>query len=125
VDWHAAIVEKWRAAGVQLAQEGFVAPVGESSEAGPLAGVTVVITGTLDGLTRDEAAEAVKRLDGKVAGSVSKKTDFVVAGASPGSKHDRALALGIPVLDEVGLGVLLDQGPAAAHDAVGSPESGA
>jgi DNA ligase (NAD+) len=125
VDWHAAIVEKWRAAGVELAQEGFVPPVAEAADAGSLAGVTVVITGTLDGLTRDEAAEAVQRLGGKVAGSVSKKTDFVVAGATPGSKHDRALALGIPVLDEAGLGVLLDQGPAAAHDAVGSPESGA
>jgi len=125
VDWHAAIVEKWRAAGVELAQEGFVPPVAEAADAGSLAGVTVVITGTLDGLTRDEAAEAVQRLGGKVAGSVSKKTDFVVAGATPGSKYDRALALGIPVLDEAGLGVLLDQGPAAAHDAVGSPESGA
>ncbi len=129
VDWHAAIVEKWRAAGVQLEQEGFVPPAaspsGEAAGAGPLAGVTVVITGTLDGLTRDEAADAVQRLGGKVAGSVSKKTDFVVAGASPGSKYDKALALGVPVLDEAGLGVLLDQGPAAAHDAVGSSEPGA
>jgi DNA ligase (NAD+) len=125
VDWHAAIVEKWRAAGVELAQEGFVPPVAAVADAGPLAGVTVVITGALDGLTRDEAAEAVQRLGGKVAGSVSKKTDFVVAGASPGSKYDRALALGVPVLDEAGLGVLLDHGPAAAHDAVGSSESGA
>jgi DNA ligase (NAD+) len=85
--------------------------------------VTVVITGTLAGLTRDEAAEAVQRLGGKVAGSVSKKTDFVVAGASPGSKYDKALALGVPVLDEAGLGVLLDQGPAAAHDTVASPST--
>ena len=119
VDWHAAIVEKWRAAGVQLEQEGWVAPPvvpagGESSDAGPLAGVTVVITGTLDGLTREEAAEAIQRQGGKVTGSVSKKTDFVVAGASPGSKYDKALALGVPVLDETGLGVLLDKGPAAA-----------
>jgi len=58
----------------------------------------------------------VQRQGGKVAGSVSKKTDFVVAGANPGSKYDRALALGIPVLDEAGLGVLLDRGPAAAGD---------
>ncbi len=128
VDWHAAIAEKWRAAGVQLAQEGFVPPASPSGgpdDAGPLAGVTVVITGTLEGLTRDDAAEAVKRLGGKVTGSVSKKTDFVVAGASPGSKHEKALALGVPVLDEAGLGVLLDQGPAAAHDAVSSSEPGA
>ena len=81
---------------------------------GPLAGVTVVITGTLAGLTRDEAAEAITSRGGKVSGSVSKKTDFVVAGDSPGSKYERALALGVPVLDETGLGVLLDQGPAAA-----------
>jgi DNA ligase (NAD+) len=121
VDWHAAIVDKWRAAGVALAQEGWVAPVvapvdGEPSAAGPLAGITVVITGTLEGRTRDEAAQAVQGQGGKVTGSVSKKTDFVVAGANPGSKHDRALALGIPVLDEAGLGVLLDRGPAAASD---------
>ncbi len=135
VDWHAAIVEKWRAAGVQmetaeLAQEGpggrvGAGPAGESGSAGPLAGVTVVITGTLDGLTRDEAAEAVQRLGGKVTGSVSKKTDFVVAGSSPGSKYDRALTLGVPVLDEAGLGVLLDQGPAAAHESAVSPEADA
>jgi len=135
VDWHAAIVEKWRAAGVQmetaeLAQEGpggraGAGPAGESGSAGPLAGVTVVITGTLDGLTRDEAAEAVQRLGGKVTGSVSKKTDFVVAGSSPGSKYDRALTLGVPVLDEAGLGVLLDQGPAAAHEYAVSPEADA
>jgi len=121
VDWHAAIVDKWRAAGVDLAQQGWVAPPvapdgGEPSAAGPLAGITVVITGTLDGRTRDEAAEAVQRQGGKVAGSVSKKTDFVVAGANPGSKYDRALTLGIPVLDETGLGVLLDRGPAAASE---------
>jgi DNA ligase (NAD+) len=127
VDWHAAIVDKWRAAGVQLAQEGWVAPPaapegGQPSAAGPLAGVTVVITGTLEGMTRDEAAEAVKGLGGKVAGSVSKKTDFVVAGANAGSKYDKAVALGVQVLDEAGLGVLLDQGPAAAHDAVGPAE---
>jgi len=95
VDWHAAIVDKWRAAGVELAQQGWVAPLvapdgGEPSAAGLLAGITVVITGTLDGRTRDEAAEAVQRQGGKVAGSVSKKTDFVVAGANPGSKYDRA-----------------------------------
>jgi DNA ligase (NAD+) len=125
VDWHNAIVDKWRAAGVQLAQEGLGAGVagsgaGESAGTGPLAGVTVVITGTLSGLTRDEAAEAITRQGGKVAGSVSKKTDFVVAGASPGSKYDRALALGVPVLDEEGLGVLLDQGPAAVHESAGS-----
>jgi DNA ligase (NAD+) len=128
VDWHAAIVEKWRAAGVQLEQEGWVAPAaapvaGESAAAGPLAGVTVVLTGTLAGRTRDEAAEAITGQGGKVVGSVSKKTDFVVAGTSPGSKYERALALGIAVLDETGLDVLLDRGPAAARDSAEAQDS--
>jgi len=132
VDWHAAIVDKWRAAGVALAQEGFVPPVratddgkagGDSAAGGPLTGVTVVITGTLAGRTRDEAAEAVTTRGGKVSGSVSKKTGFVVAGASPGSKYERALALGVPVLDETGLDVLLDQGPDAARDSAESQDN--
>ena len=132
VDWHAAIVDKWRAAGVALAQEGFVPPVrttedgkagGDSAAGGPLAGVTVVITGTLSGRTRDEAAEAITTRGGKVSGSVSKKTGFVVAGASPGSKYERALALGVPVLDETGLDVLLDQGPDAARDSAESQDN--
>ena len=77
VDWHAAIVDKWRAAGVRMAEEGF-----DGSGATPrrLAGVTVVITGSLAEFSRDEAAEAVRAAGGKVTGSVSKKTDFVVAG---------------------------------------------
>jgi DNA ligase (NAD+) len=128
VDWHRAIVDKWRAAGVQLAQEGWVAPApapdgGQPPAAGPLAGITVVITGALDGMTRDEAAAAVQRQGGKVTGSVSKKTSFVVAGAAPGSKYERALALGIPVLDEAGLGVLLERGPAAASDSAELPNT--
>jgi DNA ligase (NAD+) len=123
VDWHAAIVDKWRAAGVALAQEGFVPPVRTKADEGPLAGVTVVITGTLAALTRDEAAEAVTSRGGKVSGSVSKKTDFVVAGTSPGSKYEKALTLGVPVLDETGLEVLLDQGPAAARDHADSQDN--
>ena len=66
----------------------------------PLAGVTVVLTGTLAGRTRDEAAAAIAGLGGKVSGSVSKKTRFVVAGENAGSKLDKALTLGVPVLDE-------------------------
>jgi DNA ligase (NAD+) len=79
-----------------------------------------VITGTLAGLTRDEASEAVTGLGGKVASSVSKKTDFVVAGENPGSKYDKALSLGVPVLDEAGLRVLLAEGPAAAGAVAGA-----
>ncbi len=118
VDWHAAIVAKWRAAGVELATPGFVPPErGTGGSAGPLAGVTVVLTGTLDGRTRDEAAAAIEALGGKVSGSVSKKTGFVVAGQNPGSKLDKAESLGVPVLDEGGLDVLLSEGPDAARSA--------
>ena len=113
VDWHQAIVDKWRAAGVDFgtARE----PAARDAASLPLAGITVVITGTLAGLTRDEAAEAVVAQGGKAASSVSKKTSFVVAGDNPGSKYDRALALGVPVLDEAGFGVLLADGPGAAR----------
>jgi DNA ligase (NAD+) len=117
VDWHTEIVGKWRQAGVQLATPDFVPPVREASTAGPLAGITVVLTGTLPGFTRDEAAEAIQALGGKVSGSVSKKTGFVVAGESPGSKLDKAASLGVPVLDEDGLRVLLADGPDAARAA--------
>ena len=113
VDWHVAIVDKWRAAGVRLAEEG--AAGGGGADARPLAGVTVVLTGTLAGLTRDEAAGAVTARGGKVASSVSKKTSFVVSGESPGSKYDKALSLGVPVLDEAGLRVLLEEGTEAAR----------
>jgi DNA ligase (NAD+) len=77
----------------------------------------VVITGTLAGFTRDEAAEAVTARGGKTASSVSKKTSFVVAGENPGSKYDKALTLGVPVLDEAGLRLLLEEGPEAASAA--------
>jgi len=120
VDWHAAIVEKWRAAGVQLAQEGWVPPA--APEALPLAGVTVVLTGTLEGYTRDEAADAIRARGGKVSSSVSKKTGFVVAGAEAGSKLDKATSLGVPVLDETGLGVLLSDGVEAATAAAAQQE---
>jgi DNA ligase (NAD+) len=75
--------------------------------AGPLSGRTFVLTGTLPGMTRDEAAELIAAHGGKVAGSVSKKTDYLVTGADPGSKLATAQALGIAVLDEDGLKRLL------------------
>jgi DNA ligase (NAD+) len=110
VGWHQAIVDKWRAAGVQLATPGFD-PSAASSRL--LAGVTVVITGTLRGMSRDEAGEAVRAAGGKVSSSVSKKTNFVVAGENAGSKHDKAVELGVPILDEAAFGALLAGGPEA------------
>jgi DNA ligase (NAD+) len=127
VDWHQAIVDKWRQAGVQLATPGWTPPPAPEAgpEAGgpPLAGVSVVITGSLEAFSRDEAAEAVQALGGKVTASVSRKTAFLIAGDKPGSKHDKALTLGVPVLDEAGFRVLLENGPAAAAGAV--PAQGA
>ena len=115
IDWHREVVEKWRSAGVRLAEE--------RVDAGPrpLDGLTVVITGTIEGWTRDGATAAVQELGGKVSGSVSKKTDFVVVGDNPGSKYDKAVSLGRPVLDAVGFGVLLGQGPDAARAAAVVP----
>jgi DNA ligase (NAD+) len=81
--------------------------------AGPLAGLTVVLTGTLDGSTREEAAQAIEAQGGKISGSVSKKTSFVIAGENPGSKLTKAESLGVPVLDEQGLARLLSEGPGA------------
>jgi DNA ligase (NAD+) len=108
IGWHREIVEKWRAAGVRMQDEGAAGPR-------PLEGVTVVITGSLEGYSRDSATEAVQRLGGKVSGSVSKKTGFLVAGDSPGSKYDKAVKLGVPVLAEEGFRVLLADGPDAAR----------
>jgi DNA ligase (NAD+) len=110
VDWHQAIVAKWRAAGVQLETPGFD-PSAAASRL--LAGVTVVITGTLPTFSRDEAAEAVRAAGGKVTSSVSKKTSFVLAGKDPGSKHDKAVELGITILDEPAFKRLLEAGPDA------------
>jgi DNA ligase (NAD+) len=110
VDWHRAIVEKWRASGVQLDTPGF----DPSAAAGRLlAGVAVVITGTLPTYSRDDAAEAVRAAGGKVTSSVSKKTSFVVAGENAGSKYDKAVELGIRILDEPAFKRLLEGGPDA------------
>lgn len=105
VDWHRAIVEKWRAAGVRMADER------DTSVPRTLEGLTVVVTGSLAGFSRDDAKEAILARGGKAAGSVSKKTDYVVAGDSPGSKYDKAIELGVPVLDEDGFRTLLAEGP--------------
>jgi len=97
------IIERLRGAGLKLE----LAEDERRPEGGPLEGKTVVLTGTLPDLTRDEAGAMVKRAGGKVTGSVSKKTDYVVAGDSAGSKLEKAEKLGVPVLDREGLEKLL------------------
>jgi DNA ligase (NAD+) len=109
IDWHGEIVRKWRAAGVRFADEQ------RANGPRPLAGVTVVVTGSLSGWSRDSATIAIQEAGGRAAGSVSKKTDFVVAGDNPGSKYDKAVSLGVPVLDEAGFAVLLEHGPDAVR----------
>ncbi|AXK78435.1 NAD-dependent DNA ligase LigA [Mycolicibacterium neoaurum] len=105
VDWHRTIVDKWQDAGVRMVDE---------RDAGierTLEGLSIVVTGSLTGFSRDEAKEAILARGGKAAGSVSKKTSYVVAGDAPGSKYDKAMELGVPVLDEDGFVKLLSEGP--------------
>jgi DNA ligase (NAD+) len=109
VDWHREIVEKWRVAGVRMAEE--VRKVQRGPQ--PLAGMTVVVTGTLAGATREEVSARLEELGAKVSGSVSKKTSFVVVGENAGSKLDKATSLGVPTLDEEALQMLFEEGPGA------------
>ncbi|WP_329301778.1 NAD-dependent DNA ligase LigA [Streptomyces sp. NBC_00659] len=111
-DWHREIIRKWKAAGVRMEDEG----AGEDEGPRPLEGLTVVVTGTLEHHTRDGAKEELQSRGAKVTGSVSKKTSFVVVGDNPGSKYDKAMQLKVPVLNEEGFAVLLEQGPDAAAD---------
>jgi DNA ligase (NAD+) len=104
VRWHVAIVDKWAKAGVRMADE-----VDESSPK-TLAGATIVVTGSLDGFSRDQAKEAIVSRGGKAAGTVSKKTDYVVVGQNPGTKAEQAAKLGVPILDEDGFRALLESG---------------
>jgi DNA ligase (NAD+) len=108
--WHLDIVEKWRAAGVRLEDEV------DDSTPRTLEGLSVVVTGSLPGFSRDQAKEQILARGGKAASSVSKSTAFVVVGEAPGSKYDKAVALKLPVLDEAGFRVLLEQGPDAARE---------
>ncbi|EJZ09599.1 NAD-dependent DNA ligase LigA [Mycolicibacterium vaccae ATCC 25954] len=110
VDWHRAIVDKWRAAGVRMADER------DASIERTLEGLSIVVTGSLANYSRDEAKEAIIARGGKAVGSVSKKTAYVVAGDAPGSKYDKALELGVPVLDEDGFRRLLESGPPSDDD---------
>ncbi len=112
VDWHRRIVQAWADAGVRMADER------DESVARTLEGLTVVVTGSLVGFSRDESKEAILSRGGKAAGSVSKKTDFVVAGANAGSKATKAEELGVRILDEDEFVELLAGGP----EAVALPE---
>ncbi|WP_369802298.1 NAD-dependent DNA ligase LigA [Sinomonas sp. R1AF57] len=116
-DWHREIVDRWKAAGVAMADEQ------HASAARTLEGLTVVVTGSLEGFSRDEAKEAIIIRGGKASGSVSKKTDYVVAGESAGSKLDKAEQLGLPILDEAGFVKLLAEGPGNAEAAVDEGEA--
>jgi DNA ligase (NAD+) len=113
VDWHVEIVERWAAAGVPFRIEGHPGPGNAASADGPLAGLTVVATGSLEGYTREEAEEAILRAGGKAGSSVSKKTDFVAAGPGAGSKLAKAEALGVRIIDAAQFKILVEQGPDA------------
>jgi DNA ligase (NAD+) len=116
-DWHREIVDTWAADGVRMADE-----VDESTPR-TLEGLTIVVTGSLEGFSRDEAKEAILIRGGKAAGSVSKNTSYVVAGENAGTKLDKAEQLGVKVLDEDGFRELLANGPAAgAADDAGAPQ---
>lgn len=112
--WHRDIVDSWAADGVVMRDER------DEAMAATLEGLTIVVTGTLPTFSRDEAKEAIIVRGGKAAGSVSKKTSFVVAGEAAGSKLDKAEQLGVPVLDEDGFRRLLEGGAAAVSGDVDS-----
>ncbi|AGF72272.1 NAD-dependent DNA ligase LigA [Corynebacterium halotolerans YIM 70093 = DSM 44683] len=104
VDWHRAIVERWAAAGVTMEDDA------DDLAEQTLQGLTIVVTGSLEGFSRDGAKEAVIARGGKASGSVSKKTDYVVVGENAGSKETKARDLGLPILDEAGFVRLLETG---------------
>ena len=117
-DWHIEIVNRWSAAGVRMADER------DDSVPQTLTGLTIVVTGTLAGFTRDGAKEAIVSRGGKAAGSVSKKTDYVVVGDNAGSKAEKAVSLGVPILDEaVFVRLLAGERPGEASFPVSSEES--
>ncbi|MBO9578194.1 MAG: NAD-dependent DNA ligase LigA [Microbacteriaceae bacterium] len=114
IDWHVEIVERWAAAGVQWSIPGHPGPgAGIEGPSGPLSGLTVVVTGAVEGYTREGAEEAVIVAGGKPSGSVSKKTSVVVVGPGAGSKEAKALELGIPIVPAERFQELLDGGLSA------------
>ena len=116
VDWHLEIIERWSTAGVRLGIVDHPGPGGALPKTGPLSGVTVVATGSLDGFTREGAVEAIIAAGGTAASSVSKKTDFVAAGPGAGSKLSKAEKLGVKIIDAAQFARLLEFGPSALSD---------
>ena len=112
VDWHREILSRWEAAGVRTREETSDQP-GTEVPRRTLDGLTIVVTGSLEGFTRDSAKEAIVSRGGRASGSVSKKTSFVVVGDKAGSKEVKARELGLPILDEDGFVSLLEGGPQA------------
>jgi len=108
VHWHQVIVQRWAEAGVRMVDEV------DQSRPRTLAGLSIVVTGSLEGFSRDEAKEAIVSRGGKAAGTVSKKTNYVVLGENAGSKADKAQQLGVKILDEGGFVRLLAEGVPAA-----------
>jgi DNA ligase (NAD+) len=113
VDWHQDIIQRWADAGVQFATPGHPGPGAAGGSDGPLAGLTVVATGSLEGFSREGAIEAIIAAGGKAASSVSKKTDYVAAGPGAGSKLGKAEELGLRIIDAEQFARLLEGGPAA------------
>jgi DNA ligase (NAD+) len=109
-EWHRDVISKWESGGVRLESAAV------DAEPQILAGLTIVVTGTLENFSREGASEAVTTRGGKSASSVSAKTDFVVVGPGAGSKAAKAEELGRPILDEAGFVVLLEQGAPGALD---------
>jgi DNA ligase (NAD+) len=116
IETNRALLERLRAAGLRMESDEPPPPTN-----GPLTGLSVVVTGGLDGYTRDEAKRAIALAGGKATGSVSRSTAFVVAGADPGSKLQKAEAAGVPVIEEAEFAAILEgRRPPPARD--GLPE---
>ncbi|MGO2532714.1 NAD-dependent DNA ligase LigA [Arthrobacter rhombi] len=115
LDWHLGIVDAWAAENVRMVDDSH----GETQRT--LEGLTIVVTGSLEGFSRDEAKEAIITRGGKASGSVSKKTSYVVAGEAAGTKLEKAISLGLTVLDEDGFRALLENGPVPETTTDGDP----
>lgn len=115
------VLRRLRELGIQPAPAAAAAPRAAAAAAGPLAGKTFVLTGTLPTLSRDEASELIRQAGGTVSGSVSRNTDYVLAGENPGSKLDKARALGVPVIDEARFRELLG-GASPTRPATAGPQ---